>query len=184
MPPPVPASRSPEPPVTCGNRSMRSPCSTRSVRPSRPHRWRDDMTERPPSFFVRARRDLVAMGVVCALISGCGLPSWVEPGAPGAGRAAAASRASGEPSTRALTPQEAHRLQRVMAPLVSAMDRPRTADQIRIGIMDDARINAASGGDGAFYVTTGLLEKATDLQLVGVLAHELAHDDLGHVARA
>jgi predicted Zn-dependent protease len=28
------------------------------------------------------------------------------------------------------------------------------------------------------------LEKASDEQLRGVLAHEIAHDDLGHVARA
>jgi putative metalloprotease len=71
-----------------------------------------------------------------------------------------------------------------MAPLVRAMDHPRPLNQIKIGITDDSHINAASGGGGAFYVTTGLLQKATDLQLVGVLAHELAHDDLGHVTKA
>jgi Zn-dependent protease with chaperone function len=50
--------------------------------------------------------------------------------------------------------------------------------------MDDPHVNAASGGGGEFYVTTGFLQKATDDQLRGVLAHELAHDDLGHVAKA
>ena len=64
------------------------------------------------------------------------------------------------------------------------MDHPRPLDQVKIGITDDAHINAASGGGGAFYVTTGILQRATDRQLAGVLAHELAHDDLGHVARA
>ena len=39
-------------------------------------------------------------------------------------------------------------------------------------------------GGGEFYVTRGLLEKANDQQLAGVLAHELAHDDLRHVAKA
>ena len=34
------------------------------------------------------------------------------------------------------------------------------------------------------YVTTALLQKASDDQLRAVLAHELAHDDLGHVAKA
>jgi putative metalloprotease len=115
------------------------------------------------------------MGVLCALISGCALPSSAAP---------APSQASGEPSTRALNPQEAQRLQRLMAPLVLAMNHPRRLDQVKIGITDDSHINAASGGGGAFYVTTGLLQKATDRQLVGVLAHELAHDDLGHVAKA
>jgi predicted Zn-dependent protease len=71
-----------------------------------------------------------------------------------------------------------------MAPLVAAMDHPRPLNQVRVGIMDDAHVNAASGGGGEFYVTTGLLQKANDDQLRGVLAHELAHDDLGHVAKA
>ena len=125
---------------------------------------------------MRRLRGLVAVGVLCASISGCTLPSSAGPGSSG--------QASSEPSTRALTPQEAQRLHRVMAPLVRAMNSPRPLDQIKIGITDDAHINAASGGGGAFYVTTGLLQKATDRQLAGVLAHELAHDDLGHVAKA
>ena len=50
--------------------------------------------------------------------------------------------------------------------------------------MDDPAINAASAGGGQFFVTTGLLQKANDEQLTGVLAHELAHDDLRHVAKA
>src|SRR5437879_12487008 len=50
--------------------------------------------------------------------------------------------------------------------------------------MDDPHINAASAGNGEFYVTTALLQKANDDQLRGVIAHELAHDDLGHVAKA
>ena len=129
---------------------------------------------------MRTLRGLAAMGVLCALTSGCALPSSADPGTQGAGRAPA----SGEPSTRALNPQEAQRLGRLMAPLVRAMDHPRPLNQVKIGITDDSHINAASGGGGAFYVTTGLLQKATDRQLVGVLAHELAHDDLGHVAKA
>jgi Zn-dependent protease with chaperone function len=33
-------------------------------------------------------------------------------------------------------------------------------------------------------VTRGLLEKANDQQLMGVLANEIAHEDLNHVAKA
>ena len=127
-------------------------------------------------------RGLTAIGVLCALLSGCASAS-AAPGTPGASRAPAPTQVS-EPSRRALNPQEAERLQRLMAPLVRAMDHPRPLNQIKIGITDDSHINAASGGGGAFYVTTGLLQKATDRQLAGVLAHELAHDDLGHVAKA
>jgi predicted Zn-dependent protease len=71
-----------------------------------------------------------------------------------------------------------------MVPLAGAMNNPRPLNQIRVAIMDDPHVNAASAGGGEFYVTTGLLLKASDDQLRGVLAHELAHDDLGHVAKA
>src|SRR5262245_20654891 len=88
------------------------------------------------------------------------------------------------PSTRAVDPQQAERLKRVMLPLIKAMDHPLDTNQVKIGIMDDSHINAASAGGGQFFVTRGLLDKANDQQLAGVLAHELAHDDLHHVAKA
>ena len=71
-----------------------------------------------------------------------------------------------------------------MVPLLRATDKARNLKEVRVGIIADPNINAANAGGGEFYVTTGLLEKANDEQLRGVLAHEIAHDDLGHVARA
>ena len=124
---------------------------------------------------MRRLRALAAVGMLCALVSGCATASSAAP---------PPSQASAEPAARALTAREAQRLQRLMTPLVRAMNSPRSLDQIKIGITDDPHINAASGGGGAFYVTTGLLQQANDAQLAGVLAHELAHDDLGHVAKA
>jgi predicted Zn-dependent protease len=95
------------------------------------------------------------------------------------------SRTGGtQPASRPLDAQQVERLRRIMVPLVGAMDHPRPLNQVRVGIMDDPHVNAASAGGGEFYVTTGLLQKANDDQLRGVLAHELAHDDLGHVAKA
>ncbi|MGH7343867.1 MAG: M48 family metallopeptidase [Candidatus Rokuibacteriota bacterium] len=88
------------------------------------------------------------------------------------------------PSTKKVDPAVVERLQRVMLPLAAKMNKPLKAGQIKVGIMDDPHVNAASAGNGEFYVTTGLLEKANDDQMRGVLAHELAHDDLGHVAKA
>lgn len=84
---------------------------------------------------------------------------------------------------RHLDPQQAHRLKAVMTPLLQKMNHPIPLDQVRIGLMDDAHINAANAGGGEFYVTTGLLMKANDEQLAGVLAHEVAHADLGHVTK-
>ncbi len=87
-------------------------------------------------------------------------------------------------TSRRVDPWQAERLQRVMIPLLRAAGHPRRLNEVRIGIVEDSDINAANAGGGKFYVTTGLLEKASDEHLRGVLAHEIAHDDLGHVARA
>ncbi len=125
---------------------------------------------------MRRLRALAAVGMLFALVSGCATASSAAP--------PPSQASSAEPAARALTAREAQRLQRLMTPLVRAMNSPRSLDQIKIGITDDPHINAASGGGGAFYVTTGLLQQANDAQLAGVLAHELAHDDLGHVAKA
>ncbi len=88
------------------------------------------------------------------------------------------------PDVRQVDPAQAKRLHQIMTPLLKVMDRPRTPKEVRIGIIESPEINAASGGGGEFFVTTGLLEKANDRQLRGIMAHEIAHDDLGHVARA
>ena len=88
------------------------------------------------------------------------------------------------PSGRPVAARDAERLQRVMAPLIRAMNNPRPLNTIKVGIMDDSRINAANAGNGEFFVTRGLLEKANDEQLRAILAHEVAHDDLNHVAKA
>jgi predicted Zn-dependent protease len=76
------------------------------------------------------------------------------------------------------------RLRAVMIPLIKAMDNPCSMDQLRIDIVNQSEINAGNAGGCQFVVTTGLLQQANDNQLRGVLAHELAHQDLGHVAQA
>ena len=63
------------------------------------------------------------------------------------------------------------------------MDHSLNPHQVSVGIVADDAINAANGGGGKFIVTTGLLERANDEQLRGVMAHEIAHEDLGHVTK-
>ena len=97
------------------------------------------------------------------------------------------SRDAGRTTSKATTrvdPAQAARLQRIMVPLIRAMDHPMPLDQVKVGIMDDQQINAANAGGDQFFVTTGLLQKANDDRLRGVLAHELSHQDLNHVAKA
>jgi predicted Zn-dependent protease len=87
-------------------------------------------------------------------------------------------------TSRPLDAKQAERVQQIMTPLLRATNNPRPLNEIRVRVIDDPNINAASAGGGEFQVTTGLLQKANDEHLRGVLAHEIAHDDLGHVARA
>ena len=63
------------------------------------------------------------------------------------------------------------------------MNEPLSQRQVRIGVLADRQINAANAGGGEFYVTTGLLDQASDDELRGVMAHEIAHADLHHVSK-
>jgi len=136
------------------------------------------------------RRFSLAAGLalVVALVS-CAGPTTAQRSSTGSASPSPSSQPT-QPSSKSaektvpIDPQQAQRLQRVMVPLLRVMDHPRQPSQVKVGVLDDSHINAASAGNGEFYVTRGLLEKANDEHLSGVLAHELSHDDLGHVAKA
>ncbi len=123
---------------------------------------------------------LCAAAILClALVTGCAAdPSQSPSGSPGQ-----AAKQQGQPAAQPLDPQQAARLKAIMPPLLQAMDHPIPMNQVRIALMQDSHINAANAGGGSFYVTTGLLERANDSQLAGVMAHEVAHADLGHVTK-
>jgi len=114
--------------------------------------------------------------LILALVGGCTLETTSAP--------SRSSREAPTPTLKPLDPSQVARLQQIMVPLLRAGDKTRSLKQIRVGLIEDQNINAANAGGGEFYVTTGLLQKANDNQLRGILAHEIAHDDLGHVARA
>jgi putative metalloprotease len=116
---------------------------------------------------------LAALLVGCAGVSSS--PSGSPPTTGSPSRPAA--------STRPIDPAHAQRLQQVMIPLIKAMNRPMPLNSVRIAFLDDSHVNAANAGNNQFMFTRGLLEKANDDQLRGVIAHELAHQDLGHVAK-
>ena len=119
------------------------------------------------------------LALAALTVVGCAGPVSAPPSGPSTQRTTSPTQ-----TARAVDGRDAERLQRIMTPLIRAMDRPRPLNQVKVGIMDDPHINAANAGDGEFYVTRGLLEKANDQQLMGVLAHEIAHEDLNHVAKA
>ena len=79
--------------------------------------------------------------------------------------------------------RDLERLRGIMIPLLRATNQPERINQISVKIVEDRSINAGSAGSGQFLITTGLLRMANDDHLRGVLAHEIAHDDLGHPAK-
>ncbi|HEX9791789.1 MAG TPA: M48 family metallopeptidase [Kiloniellales bacterium] len=89
--------------------------------------------------------------------------------------------AAGDQPVAPLSTGQAKRLKHLMDPLIQHMNNPIPADSVKVTVMQDSQINAANAGGGDFYVTSGLLEKASDDNLRGVLAHEIAHADLGHI---
>jgi predicted Zn-dependent protease len=97
--------------------------------------------------------------------------------------AAAAERGAERRASGVSSEEYLERLRRIMIPLARAANHPERMQEIRIKVADDPSINAGSAGGGQFVVTTGLLKKASDEQLRGILAHEIAHDDLGHPAK-
>jgi len=132
-----------------------------------------------PHWMLRTGRSIACLIGGALLLSGCAVETASGP----------SPRGSAEPprqpsQTNNVDPAQAERLKRIMVPLIRAMDHARPLNQVKVGIIDDPQINAASAGGGEFYVTSGLLRKANDEQLMAVLAHEIAHDDLGHVAKA
>lgn len=121
---------------------------------------------------------LILISMLVAVGSGCVVADSAAP------RREGSSDERRQPTkTRQLDPRQAERFYRIMTPLLKSMDNPKSPRDVKIGIIDEAEINAANAGGGEFLVTTGLLEKASDDQLRGIMAHEIAHDDLGHVAK-
>jgi len=124
---------------------------------------------------------LVAFVAALTLVAACAAP--VSSPAPSPGGGSPPTSQTPAPTAK-IDPAQAERLKRVMVPLIQVADHKRPLNQVKVGIVADDHINAGSAGEGQYIVTTGLLSKANDQQLAGVLAHEVAHDDLGHVAKA
>lgn len=137
---------------------------------------------RPPAKFRRSCRVLLAIFCLAPL----GLSACFTIAPPPSRRAPQdySQTRTQSYASRGSDGSDSERLRRVMVPLIQAMERPCRLDQTKIGIINQNEINAANAGNCQFYVTMGLLRRASDDQLRGVLAHELAHQDLGHVAKA
>ena len=128
-----------------------------------------------------AKATVAALLATLFLAAACAAP--VSSPSPSSSGGSSTTTASAPKSAERIDPAQAERLKRVMVPLIQAADTKRALNQVKVGIVEDDRVNAGSAGGGQYIVTTGLLRKANDQQLAGVLAHEVAHDDLGHVAK-
>ena len=116
---------------------------------------------------------LVALFLVS--VGGCLVPGGIP------SDTSSAPRPTGTTTGGKVETAQTERLKRLMIPLLQVMNRPIASGQVQINVVDDPQINAGSAGSGQFVVTTGLLSKANDVHLESILAHEIAHDDLGHV---
>jgi predicted Zn-dependent protease len=134
----------------------------------------------------RTTTSVVAVLCGIVLLSGCATSSTSGPSGSPSGRTPSGSPTAGAPATKTapIDAAQAERIKRIMVPLIQVMDHPRPLNKVKVAVTSDQEINAASAGGGEFLVTAGLLQKANDQQLMAVLAHEVAHDDLGHVAKA
>lgn len=126
---------------------------------------------------MRGASSIIVAGLLAASCAG---PTTSTP-PPSSGDA---GRTSPTTTTTRVDPAQAARLQRILVPLIRVMDHPMPLDEVKVGIMDDPQINAANAGGNQFFVTIGLLQKANDDRLRAVMAHELSHQDLNHVAKA
>ena len=128
-----------------------------------------------------ASRTIAAIGL--ALLAGCVDGGAQTPPAPPPQQPQPQAQAP-QPAAAKLDPAQVNRLKAMLPPLLQKMDRPIPLNEVKVTILNDPHINAANGGGGDFYVTVGLLQKANDDHLRAILAHEVAHADLGHVAKA
>ena len=124
-----------------------------------------------------ARMTGLALVLAGLLGSGCAAIGPISDG----GGSGPSQRSQG-PALERVSAQDAARLRKIIEPLARAADKPPA--QVKLGILSDRSINAANAGGGEFYVTRGLLDRASDEQLLAIMAHEFAHNDLGHVAKA
>lgn len=124
--------------------------------------------------------------ILATLAAACAGPaSSSSTSAPSSGGGGSTSQQTTKEQTKLvqIDPATAQRLQNAMIPLLKVMDHPLQPSQVKVGMIDDPSINAASAGNGEFLVTSGLMQKADDRRLQAVLAHELAHQDLNHVQK-
>jgi putative metalloprotease len=124
-----------------------------------------------------------SLALVALLAAACATSSAPSTSSRGGGTSTPKPTSQQQTKLVKVDPATAERLQRVMVPLLKVMNNPLQPGQVKVGVMEDSSINAASAGNGEFLVTTGLLQKANDDQLRGVMAHELAHQDLNHVQK-
>ena len=89
-----------------------------------------------------AGRLLAALSAI-AFVGGCTVGTA---SAPPPSRAPQETRAPAGRTGKPVDARQAERLQRVMIPLIRAMNNPRDLDKVRVGIIDDPRINAANAG--------------------------------------
>ena len=117
---------------------------------------------------IRGKLRLTGWLLSAVMLSGCVIET-----APPPSRRTPLERSASRSYDR-VDPRDVERLRRVVIPLLDAMDHRCRRDEVQIAVSSDSEINAANAGDCQFVVTTGLLRRANDEQLRGVMARHHA----------
>ena len=136
---------------------------------------------------MRMIRPALAAALALGLLApGCGPTS----SAPSQGAALQAERAQSRGLLSELRRRDMliadRALNRYVDDVTARLDRtrPRGAPSLRTFIVKDPNVNAFTTGAGYVFVTAGLLGALeNEAQFAFVVAHEIAHVDLGHVAQ-
>lgn len=132
---------------------------------------------------------LILSAVVAFGLASCGTPQGG--GAPGP-RPASAQQAERQQSQQILAELKqknmlinGDRVNAYVDEITARIDGARSgkASQLRTYVIKDASANAFTSGAGYVFIHAGLLATMeNEAQLAMVLAHEIAHEDLGHVS--
>jgi hypothetical protein len=105
-----------------------------------------------PRWMLKTAASVVCLVGGAALLFGCAIETASGPSSktPPSGPPSA-----GAPSTRTTTVDAAQgeRIKRIMVPLIQAANKPRPLNKVKVGVIDDPGINAASAGSGGFFAT-------------------------------
>ncbi|MDF2233334.1 M48 family metalloprotease [Albimonas sp. CAU 1670] len=132
---------------------------------------------------------LILSAFVAFGVAACGAPQGGTVAGPGSGSTSQAERQQSQQLLAELKNKNmlinGDKVNAYVDQITARIDaaRPKSASRLKTYIIKDASANAFTSGAGYVFIHAGLLATMeNEAQLAMVLAHEIAHEDLGHVS--